>query len=104
VSDTYREPSDADLDTEIDAAYERRKAMQQFYAAEMHYLESSAAFFLRLYSGVTITVPRTLIPGFEALTIRQCRAARLAPGGNAIIVNDDIDASVLGLLLRISGA
>jgi hypothetical protein len=99
----YREPSDADLDAEIARALARGKAMKPMYAAEMRYDEKEEAFFLRLFSGVTVTVPRALIPRFGTLTLQELRGAHLAPGGNAIIVNDAVDYSIPGVLRLISG-
>jgi hypothetical protein len=99
----YREPSDADLDAQIARAQARGEAMKAFYASDMRYDESEDTFFLRLYSGATVTVPRTLIPRFGTLTTAQLRKAHLAPGGNAIIVNDDVDYSVPAVLRLISG-
>jgi hypothetical protein len=99
----YSEPSDADLDAEIARAQARGEAMKAFYASEMHYDENEDAFCLHLFSGVTVTVPRALIPRFGTLTPAELHGARLAPGGNAIIVNDAVDYSVPGVLRLISG-
>src|ERR1700733_4908474 len=99
----YQEPSDADLNAEIARAQARGDAMKSVYASEMRYDESEDAFFLRLFSGATVTVPRALIPRFGTLTTAQLRGSYLAPGGNAIIVNDAIDYSVPGVLRLISG-
>lgn len=99
----YQEPSDADLDAEIARAQARGDAMKAFYASEMRYDENQDAFFLRLFSGATVTVPRALIPRFGTLTPAELRKAHLAPGGNAIIVNDAVDYSVPGILRLISG-
>ena len=100
---TYCEPSDAELDAEIARAQIRGEAMKAVYASEMRYDESEDAFFLRLFSGATVTVPRALIPRFGALTSAELHGARLAPGGNAIIVNNALDYSVPGVLRLISG-
>jgi hypothetical protein len=37
------------------------------------------------------------------LTLQELRGAHLAPGGNAIIVNDAVDYSIPGVLRLISG-
>jgi hypothetical protein len=100
---TYREPSDAELDAEITRAQARGEAMKPFYASEMRYDEKEDSFFLRLFSGATVTVPRALIPRFGTLTLPELHGARLAPGGSAIIVNDAVDYSVPGVLRLISG-
>jgi len=99
----YHEPSDAELDAEIARAQDRGKVMQPLYAREMQYNETEDAFFLRLFSGVTLTVPRALIPRFGSLPLTELRGAYLAPGGSAIIVNDTVDYSVPGVLRIISG-
>jgi hypothetical protein len=77
--------------------------MKPLYASEMRYDEAEDAFFLRLFSGATVTVPRALIPRFGALTPSELRGACLAPGGDAIIVNDAVDYSVPGVLRIVSG-
>jgi hypothetical protein len=99
----YREPSDTELDAEITRAQVRGETMNPFYASEMRYDEKEDAFFLRLFSGATVTVPRALIPRFGTLALPELHGARLAPGGSAIIVNDAADYSVPGVLRLISG-
>ena len=99
----YHEPTDADLDAEIARARTRGETLKPLYASEMHYDEKDDAFFLRLFSGATVTVPRALIPRFAALSLPELRGACLAPGGDAIIVNDAVDYSVPGVLRLISG-
>lgn len=100
---TYDEPSDVELDAEIARAQNRGKDMQPLYAREMQYLKNEDAFFLRLFSGVTVTVPRAFIPGFGSLSVIELQDVHLAPGGNAIIVNDAVDYSVPGVLRIIAG-
>ncbi len=99
----YHEPSDLELDAEIARAQHRGKTMQPLYARELHYHEYEDAFFLRLFSGVTVTVPRMLIPRFSSLSTTELRMAHLTPGGSAIVVNDAVDYSVPGILRIISG-
>jgi len=99
----YREPSNAKLNAEVARARARGEKTKPFYACEMRYDKRADVFSLKLFSGATMTVPRRLIPGFECLTIAELRKSRLAPGGTAIIVNDDVDYSVPGVLRLISG-
>ena len=60
----------------------------------MRYDENDDAFFLRLFSGGTITIPRALIRRFRALTPTELHGSRLAPDGSAVIVNDETQCSV----------
>jgi hypothetical protein len=69
----------------------------------MRYDKRRDEFTVRLRSGATIIVPRRLIPGFDRATPRQLEGARLSPDGAGIIVNDEIDYAVVGLLRLISG-
>jgi hypothetical protein len=100
---TYREPSNAKLGAEIARARTRGEKAEPFCAREMRYDARRDAFSLELFSGATIIVPRSMIPGFERATMDMLRKSRLAPGGAAIIVNNDVDYSVPGILRLVSG-
>jgi hypothetical protein len=69
----------------------------------MRYDRRKDEFTVRLRSGATVIVPRHLIPGFDRATLRQLEAARLSADGAGIIINDEIDYAVVGLLRLISG-
>ncbi len=103
MSTSYREPSAKKLESEIARAKARGEAMKPFYARDLRYESDSDAFHLTLFSGASVTVPRSLIPGFVHATRDELQEARLAPGGAAIIVSDDLDYSVPGVLRLLSG-
>ena len=70
---------------------------------DLRYDKQADAFTVELGSGAVLVVPRDLIPGFDRATIPQLARARLSPDGAGIIVNDEIDYAVVGLLRLISG-
>ncbi len=100
---TYREPTDAKLDAELAAARARGKAEKPFCARTLRYDAPTDTLHLKLFSGVSVIVPRSMIPGFNRAKPQELRKARLSPQGVAILVNDAIDYSVPGILRLISG-
>jgi hypothetical protein len=91
-------------DDEFQAAKRRGFEERWLSATHVSYDASRGEIVLRLYSGATVTIPRSFFPQIEHATAEELANVELSPAGWLIVFPAlDADYSVVGLLRDVFG-